>query len=122
MRSGSSSLVAEVPPTVLVSAATPRMLSRQLKEREADGIVHRELYPVVPPKTEHSPTDLGQTLAPPINDRCDWGYAYFERAGVPAPEENINPLTEAAGGGAGSSPPRNRRGESSPAKAECPDA
>lgn len=80
----------------LVPAATPRMLSRQLKELEADGIVDRKLYPVVPPKTEYSLTELGQTLVPLINAMCDWGYAYFDRMGVSAPEENANPLAEAA--------------------------
>lgn len=80
----------------LVPAATPRMLSRQLKELEADGIVHREMYPVVPPKTEYSLTELGQTLVPLIKGMCDWGYAYFDLAGVPSPCEGVNPFAEEA--------------------------
>ena len=43
----------------LVSHATPKMLIQQLKELEADGIIERKLYPVVPPKTEYS--NLKQT-------------------------------------------------------------
>lgn len=35
-----------------VPRATPRMLSKQLKELEADDVINRKLYPVVPPKTE----------------------------------------------------------------------
>lgn len=44
--------------------ATDKMLAQQLRELEKDGLIHREVYPVVPPKTEYSLTDLGKTLAP----------------------------------------------------------
>ena len=67
--------------------ATPRMLSKQLKELEADGVISRILYPVVPPKTEYFLTALGQTLAPIVDALCKWGERYFELAGVPVPEE-----------------------------------
>lgn len=74
----------------LLPRATPRMLSRQLKELEADGVVRRVLYPVVPPKTEYSLTELGESLVPMILDLSDWGKNYFKMRGVPypAPEEN----------------------------------
>lgn len=65
--------------------ATPRMLSKQLKELEADGVISRMLYPVVPPKTEYSLTDLGQTLVPIVESLCKWGEYYFNKAGVPIP-------------------------------------
>ena len=67
--------------------ATPRMLSKQLKELEEDGVVSRTLYPVVPPRTEYALTDLGQTLAPIVDSLCRWGERYFELAGVPVPGE-----------------------------------
>ena len=44
-----------------IPQATAKMLSQQLKELEGDGIIRRKLYPVVPPKTEYSLTDLGKT-------------------------------------------------------------
>lgn len=53
--------------------ATPKMLTRQLRELEADGIIHREVYPVVLPKTEYSLTDFGRTMAPVLNAMCEWG-------------------------------------------------
>ena len=68
-----------------VPQATPRMLSRQLKELEGDGIINRVLYPIVPPKTEYSLTDYGKTLIPIIEALCRWGEDLFERAGVPNP-------------------------------------
>jgi len=40
------------------------MLTQQLREMEADGIVHREVYLQVPPKVEYSLTELGQSLEP----------------------------------------------------------
>ncbi len=57
--------------------ATPKMLSQQLRELEADGLIHREVYPVVPPKTEYTMTERGKTLAPLINEICDWGKTYM---------------------------------------------
>lgn len=75
----------------LLPQASPKMLAQQLKELERDGLVHRELYPVVPPKTEYSLTDLGQTLAPIILSIYQWGEQLFVRAGVtnPCREEDI---------------------------------
>ena len=53
--------------------ATPKMLTQQLRELEADDIIHRDVYPVVPPKTEYSLTDFGRTLSPVLNAMCEWG-------------------------------------------------
>lgn len=71
----------------LLPIATPRMLSRQLKELEADGIIHRKLYPVVPPKTEYSLTELGKTLVPIIEELSAWGKAYYKIQNLPYPGE-----------------------------------
>lgn len=67
-----------------IPQATAKMLSQQLRELEADGIINRVLYPVVPPKTEYSLTDLGKTLIPLIQSLCDWGDNYLKLLGVPA--------------------------------------
>ena len=48
----------------LIPQATAKMLSQQLRELEHDELVHREVYPVVPPKTEYSLTEYGKTLSP----------------------------------------------------------
>lgn len=70
-----------------VPQATPRMLSKQLKELEADGIIIRTMYPVVPPRTEYSLTELGETLVPILQDLCTWGEHYFRLAGLPVPSD-----------------------------------
>lgn len=55
---------------------TQRMLTLQLRELEQDGIVHRKVYPQVPPKVEYSLTEFGQTLMPVITAMHNWGTQY----------------------------------------------
>lgn len=50
-----------------------KTLSSTLKELEADGLVHREEYPQIPPKVEYSLTERGKTLIPILDLMCDWG-------------------------------------------------
>lgn len=57
----------------LMAQATPKMLTQQLRELEADGMVHRELYHQVPPKTEYSLTPRGHRFTPVLNAMCAWG-------------------------------------------------
>lgn len=61
----------------LIPQATQKMLTQQIRQLEADGLVHREVYPVVPPKTEYSLTPYGETLIPILTVMCDWGNAHF---------------------------------------------
>ena len=61
----------------LIPQATPKMLTQQLRELEAAGIIHRKVYPVVPPKTEYSVTDYGRTLAPIMKAMCEWGESHL---------------------------------------------
>ncbi|HIW57281.1 MAG TPA: helix-turn-helix transcriptional regulator [Firmicutes bacterium] len=50
-----------------------KTLSATLKELEADGLVHREEYPQIPPKVEYSLTERGKTLIPILDAMCEWG-------------------------------------------------
>ena len=50
-----------------------KTLSATLKELEADGLVHREEYPQIPPKVEYSLTERGRSLIPILDQMCDMG-------------------------------------------------
>lgn len=52
---------------------TQKMLTQQLRELEADGIVQRQVYPEVPPKVEYSLTEKGQSLQPILQVMHEWG-------------------------------------------------
>jgi DNA-binding HxlR family transcriptional regulator len=56
---------------------TQKMLTQQLREMEEAGIVHREVYPQVPPKVEYSLTDRGKSLQPILNAMHQWGTQYL---------------------------------------------
>lgn len=63
---------------LMPSQVTQQALTVQLRELERDGIVHREVFPVVPPHVEYSLTELGRTLEPLLNAMLDWGLAYLK--------------------------------------------
>jgi len=52
---------------------TQKMLTQQLRELEADGLLNRKVYPVVPPKVEYSLTEYGKTLKPVLKSMASWG-------------------------------------------------
>jgi DNA-binding HxlR family transcriptional regulator len=62
----------------LMPGITQRMLVNQLRELEEDLIVHREVYPVVPPKVEYSLTEQGKSLMPILDAMYEWGKNYME--------------------------------------------
>ena len=61
----------------LVANATPKMLTQQLRELEAKNLVHRQVYPIIPPKVEYSLTELGVSLMPVLVAMRDWGAGYL---------------------------------------------
>lgn len=67
-----------------VPRATPKMLTQQLRELEADGLVAREVYPVVPPKVEYSLTELGRSIRPVLEAMYGWGTGYLHSKGLEA--------------------------------------
>jgi len=56
-----------------VGRISQRMLTKQLRELEHFGLVHRKVYPEVPPKVEYSLTDTGRSLEPILLALKDWG-------------------------------------------------
>ena len=63
----------------VIRGATPKMLTQQLRELESQNLIHREVYPVVPPKVEYSLTETGRSLMPILIAMRDWGAGYLRR-------------------------------------------
>jgi DNA-binding HxlR family transcriptional regulator len=70
----------------LMPGITQRMLVNQLRELEDDLIIHREVYPVVPPKVEYSLTEQGKSLIPILDSMYQWGKNYMENVIKDQPE------------------------------------
>ena len=55
-----------------VAGVSEKMLAQTLQALESDGIVHREVYPVIPPRVEYSLTPLGREVAPHVEALAEW--------------------------------------------------
>ena len=55
-----------------VEGITPKMLTQTLRVLERDGLVRREIFPVIPPRVEYELTDLGRNLAVLLNQIRAW--------------------------------------------------
>lgn len=55
-----------------IPGLSKKMLTQVLRGLERDGLVHREVFQVVPPKTEYTLTDLGRQFHEPIAFLCRW--------------------------------------------------
>jgi len=65
-----------------IPSISERMLTRQLRELEADGLVHREIYREVPPRVEYSLTELGETVMPIMYALKQWGIDYNKKTDI----------------------------------------
>ncbi len=65
-----------------IKGVTPKMLTQQLRELESKLLIHREVFPIVPPKVEYSLTDLGKSLMPLLVAMRDWGSSYLRSKAV----------------------------------------
>ena len=57
---------------------TQATLSTQLKTLESEGLIHRELFPEVPPRVEYSLTDIGREFQPVLDSIESWGNKYID--------------------------------------------
>ncbi len=62
----------------LMTDCSQKMLSQTLKNLEQSHLVHREVYPEVPPHVEYSLTDTGKSLMPTIEALVKWGQEHFK--------------------------------------------
>ena len=61
-----------------ISGATAKMLTQQLRELEAQALISRVVYPIIPPKVEYSLTELGKSLLPILVAMRDWGAEHMK--------------------------------------------
>ena len=64
-----------------VTGISQKVLTAQLREMEADGLLTRTVYAEVPPRVEYALTELGQSLRPILDAMWVWGEEYQKREG-----------------------------------------
>ncbi|GAB5899087.1 helix-turn-helix domain-containing protein [Mycolicibacterium mageritense] len=62
--------------TRMLGDPTPRVLTKQLRELEQDGLVRRTVYAEVPPRVEYSLTDIGRSAQDLLGAMTAWGAEY----------------------------------------------
>jgi DNA-binding HxlR family transcriptional regulator len=66
---------------------TQKMLTSQLRELEADGIVERRVFAQVPPRVEYSLSEYGRTLGPTLEAMCEWGVRHARDVAARRPDD-----------------------------------
>lgn len=59
-----------------IGSVSQKVLTAQLRDMEASGLVNRKVYAEVPPRVEYSLTELGQSLKPILDSMWNWGEEY----------------------------------------------
>lgn len=62
-----------------LNGITPKVLTNNLREMEASGLVNRKVYAEVPPRVEYSLTEIGWSLKPILDSMVVWGNSYREK-------------------------------------------
>ncbi len=62
-----------------IGKVSQKVLTSQLRDMEAHGLVHREAFAEVPPRVEYSLTETGLSLEPVIDSMLAWGQNYQEK-------------------------------------------
>lgn len=65
-----------------IGSISQRMLTRTLRDLERNGLVNRQVYPVVPLMVEYSLTPLGKTLTEVLKNLCNWAIDNFQQVEV----------------------------------------
>ena len=56
---------------------TQSTLTKQLRELESDGFLHREIYREIPPKVEYTLTEFGESFIPVLQTMMAWSETYL---------------------------------------------
>lgn len=60
----------------MIRGVSPKMLAQSLRQLEASGLVHRQVFAQVPPRVEYSLTSFGESIAPLLAELCDWSITW----------------------------------------------
>jgi len=60
-----------------IDQISPKMLTQTLRGMERDGLIHRTVYSVVPPRVEYQLTDMGCSVLKPLQELCHWAKAHI---------------------------------------------
>ena len=63
-----------------IGTVSQKVLTAQLREMEASGLLVRTVYPEVPPRVEYTLTELGRSLKPVLDAMWSWGRAYQSKS------------------------------------------
>ena len=75
-----------------LTGISQKVLTANLRDMEANGLLTRRTYPEVPPRVEYTLTEIGESLRPVLGAMCDWGMDYKRKNNSPS-----NALVEALG-------------------------
>jgi DNA-binding HxlR family transcriptional regulator len=62
-----------------IRGVSPKMLAQSLRQLEANGLVHRQVFAEVPPRVEYSLTTFGESVAPLLAELCEWSVTWETR-------------------------------------------
>lgn len=62
----------------LIGTISQKVLTGNLKDLEADGLITRVVFPEVPPRVEYTITPLGKSLVPVMNAFAQWSFQHIE--------------------------------------------
>lgn len=66
----------------LIGGISQKVLTQTLRNLERNGVLKREVFPVVPPRVEYSLTGLGQSLAGVLAEVCVWARNHYQEVAV----------------------------------------
>jgi DNA-binding HxlR family transcriptional regulator len=80
-----------------IGGVSQKMLTQTLRNLENSGLIHRQVYPIVPPMVEYSLTPLGATLVKPLKTLCNWASEHFHEVELARAEaadrKNLDPVS-----------------------------